>query len=57
MSESKIHFNKSAIDRLPLPEPGMRATWFDDEARGLALRVTCTGARSFYLVRWIETRA
>lgn len=57
MSESKIHFNKSAIDRLPLPDPGKRATWFDDEAKGLALRVTSTGARSFYLVRWIETRA
>ncbi len=57
MSESKIHFTKSAIDRLPLPAAGKRATWFDDEAKGLALRVTSTGARSFYLVRWVESRA
>lgn len=57
MSESKIRFNKTTIDKLPLPAQGRRATWFDDEVKGLALRVTSSGAKSFYLVRWIETRA
>ena len=57
MSESKIRFNKTAIDKLPLPAQGRRATWFDDEVKGLALRVTSSGAKSFYLVRWIENRA
>ncbi len=57
MSESKIRFNKTAIDRLPLPDQGKRATWFDDDVKGLALRVTSSGAKSFYLVRWIESRA
>lgn len=48
---NKVNFTKAALDALPLPEAGQRATYFDDggkaSVRGLQLRVTATGAKTF----------
>ena len=52
--ENRIHFTKSKIEGLPLPEPGKRAVYWDDEVKVLALRITDKGARSFYVVRRVK---
>lgn len=49
-----IRFTKAKIEELPLPKPGTRKVYWDDEVTGLALRITDTGARSFYTVRRVK---
>lgn len=52
--ETKFNFTKAAIDGLPLPEPGKRATFQDTRATGLQLRVTSSGVKTFSLLRRIK---
>jgi hypothetical protein len=46
-------FNKRTLEKIAPPEKG-RATYMDSKTRGLILRVTTTGQKSFYLYRWID---
>jgi len=52
--DRKISFNKAAIDGLPLPEQGKRATYLDPKTNGLQLRVTHTGVKTFSLYRRVK---
>lgn len=51
---TRLNFTKAAIEALPLPEAGKRLWAYDTKVRGLALQVTGTGAKSFYVVRKVE---
>lgn len=52
--DKKISFNKAAIDSLPLPEQGKRATYYDTKTNGLQLRVTHNGVITFSLYRRVK---
>jgi integrase len=53
---ARLNFTKRDIDALALPLPGKRLWVYDSKVRGLALQVTSTGAKSFYVVRKVEGR-
>ncbi|MDQ3796023.1 MAG: Arm DNA-binding domain-containing protein, partial [Pseudomonadota bacterium] len=46
-----INFTKRALDTLPLPEPGKRLEVYDNKIRGLLIRVTSNGTKSFTAYR------
>ena len=48
---SHFKFGKTAIISLPTPESGKRDTHYDTEVTKLALRVTSSGAKSFFVVK------
>lgn len=50
----EIRFSKQALERVPLPAEGTRATYSDSEARGLSLRVTDSGIKTFQVYRKID---
>ncbi len=52
--DSKINFTKAAIDGLPIPEHGKRATFHDIKVTGLQLRVTSSGIKSFCVFRRVN---
>lgn len=49
-----LNFTKAAIERLPIPEPGMRAVYRDTRTAGLQLRVTSSGIKTFSVFRRIK---
>lgn len=48
---SKIKFTKKALLALQLPPEGKRVTFYDTEIPKLALRLTATGSRTFYVIK------
>lgn len=52
-SVNRFRFTKQKIDSLPLPEGSKRDNWYDETRPELALRVTSSGSKSFYIVRRI----
>jgi integrase len=54
MADNKINFTKAAIDSLPLPVEGQRATYHDIKTNGLQLRVTHAGVKTFSLFRRVK---
>lgn len=48
---NRVSLNKSNVESLPLPARGDRAYYYDAKVPGLALCVTATGKRVFYVVR------
>jgi len=48
---AEIRFTKTALSNLAMPAVGKRDSYFDTEVPKLALRVTHTGAKTFYVVR------
>lgn len=50
----KLNFTKAAIERLPIPESGMRAVYRDTKTAGLQLRVTSGGIKTFSVFRRIK---
>ncbi|WP_136066363.1 tyrosine-type recombinase/integrase [Modicisalibacter radicis] len=50
----RINFTKKAIDSLPIPPDGRRATYTDNKVQGLELRVTSKGTKTFSCQRWIK---
>ena len=48
---SKLEFNKTALKALQNPPPGKRATFYDTTVPKLALRVTASGTKTFYVVK------
>ncbi len=48
---NSLKFTKTALQNLPLPEQGKRATYYDTETPKLALRVTAAGTKTFYIVK------
>jgi len=57
MSETfKLHFSKRALLSLPLPTDGQRVSYWDKRVPGLALRVTASGSKAFYVYRRVKGR-
>ncbi len=54
MAENKINFTKAALDALPIPASGQRATYHDAKANGLQIRVGSTGVKTFCVFRRIK---
>ncbi len=52
---AKLNFTKAAIERLPLPANGWQYH-YDTKARGLAIGVSHTGAKSFVVYRKVSGR-
>lgn len=50
-SETHISFTKERLTALPVPEAGKRATYHDTKIRGLQLRVSSTGVKTFCVFR------
>lgn len=50
----KINFTKATIAALPNPESGKRVTYYDTKVRGLTIRITSSGVRSFNVFRKIN---
>jgi integrase len=48
---NRFRFTKTALEKLPLPETGKRATYYDQDVSKLALRVTAAGSKTFYVVK------
>ncbi len=53
-SPRRFHFTKKALESLPIPTGRLR--YFDTKVPALALALTTSGAKSFYLYRRIEGR-
>ena len=47
----RIEFTKAAIRAIQTPVQGTRATLYDAKIPKLAVRVTSTGTRTFYVVK------
>lgn len=54
MTENKFNFTKAAIDALSLPPKGGRSYFYDTKQRGLGIRVTSSGAKTFIVYRWVN---
>jgi integrase len=48
---NRFKFTKTAIAALPIPAPGKRDTFYDTDVQKLALRITDTGTRTFYVIK------
>lgn len=48
---SKIEFNKTTVKAIQNPPAGKRETWYDSKVPKLALRVTASGTKTFYVVK------
>ena len=54
MLKTKFNFIKSALDALSSPTEKSRVYYYDSKARGLGIRVTSKGAKSFIAYRWVN---
>ncbi|MBL1264931.1 tyrosine-type recombinase/integrase [Candidatus Methylomicrobium oryzae] len=54
MAEKKFNFTKAALDALPLPAAGQRATYHDAKTHGLQIRVTGNGVKTFSVFRRVK---
>ncbi|CAL1241920.1 tyrosine-type recombinase/integrase [Candidatus Methylocalor cossyra] len=52
--ETAFNFTKRAIDALPLPAAGQRATYRDTKTPGLQLRITSAGVKTFVVFRRVN---
>src|SRR5687767_8301875 len=51
----KVDFSKRLLETIGAPKSGR--TWvYDNKLPGLALMITDSGARSFYLYKWVNSR-
>lgn len=51
MADNRFTFTKAKLDAVALPAVGKRDTYYDGKVRGLALRVTHTGVKTFVVYR------
>ena len=51
---NKFNFTKATIEALPIPKDGMRTEYWDTKQLGLQIRITATGAKSYYVKRRIK---
>ncbi len=54
--DAKLNFVKKEIDKLPLPAAGKRAYFWDTQVLGLALDITSTGKKTFYVRRKVDKK-
>ena len=48
---SQVEFSKTTVKAIQNPPAGKRETWYDSKVPKLALRVTASGAKTFYVVK------
>ena len=48
------NFTVRQLDSLPLPEKGKRKIYYDDDVKGLALRVTSIGTKTFLTIKRVN---
>ncbi len=56
MSDTRFRFTKGALNKIAPASSGSRNTYHDEGQQGLCLRVTETGAKSFFVQRRINGR-
>ena len=57
MANKEFNFIKKSIDALPVPKgQNERARYYDSVMRGLCIRVTSNGKKSFYFYRKVQGR-
>ncbi|MGD7036070.1 tyrosine-type recombinase/integrase [Methylotuvimicrobium buryatense] len=49
-----MNFSKGRIEAIPLPSEGQRFEFHDKQAKGLLLRVSSAGTKTFCFYRWIK---
>ncbi|MBU2572157.1 MAG: tyrosine-type recombinase/integrase [Gammaproteobacteria bacterium] len=49
-----MNFSKGRIEAIPLPSEGQRFEFHDTQAKGLLLRVSSAGTKTFCFYRWIK---
>ena len=54
MVKLKFNYTKAALDALPVPGSGKRATYSDAKTTGLQIRVTANGVKTFSVFRRIK---
>lgn len=54
MSSNRFKFTKSMIDALPIPAEGARAVYHDSATKGLQLRVSSNGIKTFSVFRRVK---
>lgn len=54
MDSNKFGFTKEALSGLPLPQAGKRAIYHDGKIRGLQVRITASGIKTFSVFRRIK---
>lgn len=52
----RIHFNKKAVENLPVPPQGKRAYYHDTKVNGLLVCVTSTEVKSFQVYRKVNNK-
>jgi integrase len=57
MAKNVMNFSKGRIEALALPINGQRLEFHDTQAKGLLLRITSTGTKTFCFYRWIKGSA
>jgi len=55
MAKKVIHFTQARIKALPIPDAG-RVEYYDDEAKRLMCRVSSTGNKTYYVVKWADRK-
>jgi len=55
MAKNILNFSKGRIEALTLPAEGQRLEFHDTQAKGLLLRVSSAGSKTFYFYRWIKS--
>jgi hypothetical protein len=51
---SAFNFTKAALEAVPAPASGQRATYRDTKTKGLQLRVSANGVKTFSLYRRVK---
>lgn len=54
MAKNSMNFSKGRIEAIPLPSEGQRFEFHDTQAKGLLLRVSSAGTKTFCFYRWIK---
>lgn len=54
MPKNSLNFTKANLDALPIPAVGQRSVFHDAKAKGLQVRVTSTGVKTFSIRRRIK---
>ncbi|MGZ4978801.1 MAG: tyrosine-type recombinase/integrase [Methylobacter sp.] len=57
MAKNMMNFSKGRIETMSLPVDGQRLEFHDTQAKGLLLRLSSTGTKTFCFYRWIKGAA
>jgi integrase len=55
MKKTVVHFTQARIKALQAPDTG-RVEYYDDEEKRLMCRVSSTGSKTFYVIKWANSK-